>query len=126
MKFPEQLKYTPTHEWVKHGDDGLIWVGITDAAQDMLGDLVFVGDVKVGQTLKAGETAGVVESVKAASDIYAPVDGEVVAFNDALEAQPQNLNSDPYDAWIFKMKSAASLDGLLSADAYRTNVDAAK
>ena len=78
---------------MKRGDDGLIWVGITDAAQDMLGDLVFVGDVKVGQTLKAGETAGVVESVKAASDIYAPVDGEVVAFNDALESEPQKLNS---------------------------------
>ncbi|HVG03533.1 MAG TPA: glycine cleavage system protein GcvH [Burkholderiaceae bacterium] len=126
MQFPEQLKYTSTHEWVKQGEDGLIWVGITDAAQDMLGDLVFVGDVKVGQTLKAGETAGVVESVKAASDIYAPVDGEVVAFNDALEAEPQKLNSGPYDAWIFKMKSAKPMDGLLSAEKYRANVDAAK
>lgn len=123
MQFPEQLKYTPTHEWVKQGDDGLIWVGITDTAQDMLGDLVFVGDVKVGQTLKAGETAGVVESVKAASDIYAPVDGEVVAFNDALEAEPQKLNSGPYDAWIFKMKTTASIDGLLNAEKYRANVD---
>ncbi|MGB2818138.1 MAG: glycine cleavage system protein GcvH, partial [Burkholderiaceae bacterium] len=92
MKFPADLKYTKTHEWAKVGDDGLLWVGITDAAQDMLGDLVFVGDVKVGETLKAGETAGVVESVKAASDIYAPVDGEVVAFNDALESEPQQLN----------------------------------
>ena len=126
MQFPEQLKYTQTHEWVKHGDDGLVWVGITDAAQDMLGDLVFVGDVKVGQSLKAGETAGVVESVKAASDIYAPVDGEVVAFNEALESEPQRLNSGPYDAWIFKMKSAAPIDGLLTAAAYRANVDAAK
>ena len=107
MKFPAELKYTETHEWAKVGDDGLLWVGITDAAQDMLGDLVFVGDVKVGATLKAGETAGVVESVKAASDIYAPVDGEVVAFNDALEAEPQQLNSDPYGAWIFKMKTSA-------------------
>jgi len=126
MQFPAQLKYTPTHEWVKHGDDGLIWVGITDAAQDMLGDLVFVGDVKVGQTLKAGETAGVVESVKAASDIYAPVDGEVVAFNEALEAEPQKLNFGPYDAWIFKMKTAAAIDSLLTAEKYRANVDAAK
>ena len=126
MQFPEQLKYTQTHEWVKQGDDGLLWVGITDAAQDMLGDLVFVGDVKVGQTLKAGETAGVVESVKAASDIYAPVDGEVVAFNDALESQPQRLNSGPYDAWIFKMKSPTPIEGLLTASAYRANVDAAK
>ena len=126
MQFPEQLKYTATHEWVKRGDDGLIWVGITDAAQDMLGDLVFVGDVKVGQTLKAGETAGVVESVKAASDIYAPVDGEVVAFNDALEAEPQKLNSGPYDMWIFKMKTAASIDTLQNAEKYRASVDAAK
>ncbi len=126
MQFPEQLKYTTTHEWVKQGEDGLIWVGITDAAQDMLGDLVFVGDVKVGQTLKAGQMAGVVESVKAASDIYAPVDGEVVAFNDTLEAEPQKLNSGPYDAWIFKMKSATPLDGLLNAEKYRANVDAAK
>ena len=122
MKFPAELKYTQTHEWVKQGDDGLVWIGITDAAQDMLGDLVFVGDVKVGQTLKAGETAGVVESVKAASDIYAPVDGEIVAFNEALESEPQQLNSDPYGAWIFKMKTAASIDGLLDAAAYETNV----
>ncbi|MEP6609490.1 MAG: glycine cleavage system protein GcvH [Burkholderiaceae bacterium] len=126
MQFPDQLKYTATHEWVKQGDDGLLWVGITDAAQDMLGDLVYVGDFKVGQTLKAGETAGVVESVKAASDIYAPVDGEIVAFNETLEAEPQQLNAGAYDAWIFKMKSSVSLDGLLDAAKYRANVDAAK
>ena len=122
MKFPAELKYTPTHEWVKKGDDGLLWVGITDAAQDMLGDLVYVGDIKVGQTLKAAETAGVVESVKAASDIYAPVDGEVVAFNDTLESEPQQINADPYAAWIFKMKTSASIDGLLDAKAYEANV----
>jgi glycine cleavage system H protein len=126
MKFPTELKYTQTHEWAKLGPDGLLWVGITDAAQDMLGDLVFVGDVKVGQTLKAGETAGVVESVKAASDIYAPVEGEVVAFNDALESEPQKLNSDPYGAWIFKMKTAVSLAGLLDAKSYEASVAAAK
>ena len=126
MQFPEQLKYTATHEWVKQGDDGLIWVGITDAAQDMLGDLVFVGDFKVGATLKAGEMAGVVESVKAASDVYAPVDGEIVAFNDALGSEPQQLNSTPYDAWIFKMKTKASIDGLLDAKTYEANVAPAK
>ena len=126
MQFPEQLKDTSPHEWVKQGDDGLIWVGITDAAQDMLGDLVFVGDVKGGQTLKAGETAGVVESVKAASDIYAPVDGEVVAFNDTLEAEPQKLNSGPYEAWIFKMTTTASIDDLLSAEKYKATVDDSK
>jgi glycine cleavage system H protein len=123
MKFPEQLKYTQSHEWVKLGDDGLVWVGITDAAQDMLGDLVFVGDAKVGQTLKAGEPAAVVESVKAASDVYAPLDGEVVAFNDALESDPQQLNSAPYESWIFKMKSDASLAGLLDAATYSAKLE---
>jgi len=126
MQFPTQLKYTKSHEWVKQGDDGLLWVGITDAAQDMLGDLVYVGDVKVGQTLKAGETAGVVESVKAASDIYAPVDGEVVAFNDALASEPQKLNSGPYEAWIFKMKAGSAPDALMSAAEYQSTVEAAK
>jgi len=126
MNFPSDLKYTASHEWVKKGDDGLLWIGISDAAQDMLGDLVFVGDFKVGAQLKAGDTAGVVESVKAASDVYAPVDGELVAFNDALGSEPQQLNSAPYDAWIFKLKSDAALDGLLDAAAYEASVAAAK
>jgi glycine cleavage system H protein len=126
MNIPSNLKYTASHEWVKKGDDGLLWIGITDAAQDMLGDLVFVGDFKVGASLKAGETAGVVESVKAASDVYAPVDGEIVAFNESLGSEPQQLNSAPYDAWIFKLKSAASIDGLLDAKAYEANVAASK
>jgi glycine cleavage system H protein len=126
MKFPADLKYTESHEWIKKGDDGLLWIGITDAAQDMLGDLVFVGDFKVGAKLKAGETAGVVESVKAASDVYAPVEGEVVAFNETLGSEPQQLNSAPYEAWIFKMKSSASIDGLLDARAYEANVAASK
>ena len=126
MNTPPNLKYTASHEWVKKGDDGLLWIGITDAAQDMLGDLVYVGDFKVGATLKAGETAGVVESVKAASDVYAPVDGEVVAFNESLGSEPQQLNSAPYDAWIYKMKSSASIDGLLDAKAYEANVAASK
>jgi glycine cleavage system H protein len=126
MNIPANLKYTASHEWVKKGDDGLLWIGITDAAQDMLGDLVFVGDFKVGATLKAGETAGVVESVKAASDVYAPVEGEIVAFNDSLGSEPQQLNSAPYDAWIFKMKTTASIDGLLDAKAYEANVAASK
>jgi glycine cleavage system H protein len=126
MKFPPELKYTESHEWAKVGTDGLIWVGITDAAQDMLGDLVFVGDVKVGASLRAGETAGVVESVKAASDIYAPVPGEVAAFNQTLADEPQKINAAPYDAWIFKLKSSATLDGLMDAAKYAANVDAAK
>jgi glycine cleavage system H protein len=126
MNIPSNLKYTASHEWAKLGDDGLLWIGITDAAQDMLGDLVYVGDFKVGATLKAGETAGVVESVKAASDVYAPVDGEIVAFNDSLGSEPQQLNSAPYDAWIFKMKTSASINGLLDAKAYEANVAASK
>ncbi|HEU4621856.1 MAG TPA: glycine cleavage system protein GcvH [Burkholderiaceae bacterium] len=127
MNIPAHLKYTSSHEWAKVGDDGLIWVGITDAAQDMLGDLVFVGDFKVGETVKAGETAGVVESVKAASDVYAPVDGEIVAFNDALDGEPQQLNTSPYDAWIYKLKPAnGSIDGLLDASGYEQVVAANK
>lgn len=126
MNFPKNLKYTASHEWVHKGDDGLLWIGISDAAQDQLGDLVYVGDFKVGATVKAGDTAGVVESVKAASDVYAPVDGEIVAFNDTLASEPQKLNSAPYDAWIFKMKSSATIDGLLDAAAYEASVAAAK
>lgn len=126
MNFPKELKYTNSHEWAKIGADGLVWVGISDAAQDMLGDLVFVGDFKVGATLKAGETAGVVESVKAASDVYAPVTGEVVAFNDKLSDEPQAINGDPYGAWIFKIKTVDKLDGLMDAAAYQANVDANK
>ena len=126
MSLPANLKYTNSHEWVRVGDDGLIWVGITEPAQEMLGDLVYVGDVQIGATLKAGETAGVVESVKAASDVYAPVAGEVVAFNEALNDAPQLLNEKPYDTWIFKLKSSAALDGLLDATGYQAALDAAQ
>jgi len=126
MSLPANLKYTNSHEWVRIGDDGLIWVGITEPAQEMLGDLVYVGDVQVGAKLKAGETAGVVESVKAASDVYAPVAGEVAAFNEALNDAPQLLNEKPYDTWIFKLKSGAALDGLLDAAGYQAALDAAQ
>lgn len=120
MSLPTDRKYTESHEWVQAEGDVFV-VGITDNAQDQLGDLVFVGDVKVGATLKAGETAGVVESVKAASDIYAPVDGEIVAFNDELEANPSLINESAYTAWIFKIKpaNAADLDKLLDAAGYQ-------
>lgn len=121
MNIPANLKYTKSHEWVKVEADGTLVVGITDPAQEMLGDLVFVGDVKVGETLAAGETAGVVESVKAASDIYAPVAGEIVEFNAALDAAPESLNGAPYDHWIFKLKpaNAADVANLLDAAAYQ-------
>lgn len=119
MKLPTDRKYTPSHEWVLAEGDVFV-VGITDNAQEQLGDLVYVGDVQVGAQLKAGDTAGVVESVKAASDIYAPVDGEIVAFNDVLEGQPDLVNEDSYTNWIFKIKpaNAADADALLDAAAY--------
>ena len=119
MKLPTDRKYTSSHEWVLAEGDVFV-VGITDNAQEQLGDLVYVGDVQVGAQLKAGDTAGVVESVKAASDIYAPVDGEIVAFNDVLEGQPDLVNEDAYTNWIFKIKpaNAADADALLDAAAY--------
>ena len=125
MNLPTDLKYSATHEWVRAEGDVFV-VGITDPAQDQLGDLVYVGDVKVGATLKAGETAGVVESVKAASDIYAPVDGEIVAFNEGLEGSPETLNASPYTAWIFKIKpaNAADIGKLLDASSYQASLDA--
>jgi glycine cleavage system H protein len=119
MSLPTDRKYTESHEWVKTEGDVLV-IGITDDAQEQLGDLVFVGDVKVGARLAAGDTAGVVESVKAASDIYAPVSGEIVAFNSELEATPNLVNESAYTAWIFKIKpdNAADADKLLDAAGY--------
>jgi len=119
MSLPTDRKYTSSHEWIKAEGDVFL-VGITDNAQDQLGDLVFVGEVDVGAQLNAGEPAGVVESVKAASDIYAPVAGEIVAFNEELESNPALINEKPYDAWIFKIKakSAADVNGLMDAAAY--------
>jgi glycine cleavage system H protein len=125
MNIPKELRYTRTHEWVRQ-DGELLAVGITDLAQEMLGDLVFVGEVQVGKQVKAGETAGVVESVKAASDLFAPAAGEIVAFNEALQDTPQLLNQKPYDAWIFKLKPAAEPAGLLDAAAYQAAADAEK
>jgi glycine cleavage system H protein len=120
MHLPPELRYTASHEWIRMDDDGLAVVGITDHAQQSLGDIVFVGDVKVGAVLKAGDTAAVVESVKAASDISAPLLGEVVAFNATLENEPQQINEQPYGAWIFKLRPAAGADasGLLDAAGY--------
>lgn len=125
MSIPSDRKYAASHEWIKSDGDVMI-VGITESAQDQLGDLVFVGDVRVGAKLKSGETAGVVESVKAASDIYAPITGEVVAFNDALNDSPEKINTDPYGTWIFKLKpdNATDLDALLDSAAYQAIVDA--
>lgn len=119
MNLPTDRQYTKSHEWVK-ADGDVFLVGITDNAQEQLGDLVFVGDVTPGAELKAGDTAAVVESVKAASDIYAPVDGQIVAFNDVLESQPDLINQAAFDTWIFKFRpaNAADLDTLLDAAGY--------
>jgi len=118
---PAELKYAKSHEWVKTEADGTVTVGITDHAQHALGDLVFVETPKVGRKLAAGESCAVVESVKAASDVYAPIAGEVIAVNDALANAPEILNTDPYVAgWMWKMRPANTSDvaGLLDAAAY--------
>jgi len=125
---PSSLKYTKSHEWVAINADGTITVGITDHAQELLGDLVFVELPEVGKTLGAGQEACVVESVKAAADAYAPVDGEVVAVNDAVPDAPESVNQDAYAAWLFKLKpaNAADLGVLLDAAAYQAVVDSEK
>jgi len=118
---PNELRYAESHEWVRVEADGTAVVGITDPAQDALGDLVYVELPEVGANLSAGDEAGVVESVKAASDIYAPVAGEVIAVNEALNDSPETVNSDPYgEGWLFKLKltDAFDVDGLLDAAAY--------
>jgi glycine cleavage system H protein len=119
---PTELKYASSHEWARLEEDGTITVGITDHAQEALGDVVFVELPEVGSTLAAGDEAGVVESVKAASDIYSPVGGEVVAINDRLEEEPETVNADPYsDGWFFRLQptDASELEELLSADDYQ-------
>jgi len=124
MNVPAELKYTTSHEWVRVEADGTVAVGITEFAQDALGDIVFVDLPKVGTTLAAGKDCAVVESVKAAGDIYAPLSGEVVAVNDAVSDAPESINADAFSAWLFKLKpaNAADVDGLLSAEAYAQNI----
>lgn len=123
---PADLRYASSHEWARQENDGTVTVGISDHAQDALGDVVFVELPEVGKQLTAGQEAGVVESVKAASDIYAPVSGEVVAINEALTDSPELVNSDPYGSWFFKLKpsDAGELDKLLDAAAYQTSCEA--
>lgn len=118
---PSELKYASSHEWARLEDDGTVTVGITDHAQDALGDVVFVELPEVGATLTAGEEAGVVESVKAASDIYSPIGGEVIAINDTLEDSPEIINDSPYDdGWFYKLQPnhPDELNNLMDADAY--------
>ena len=126
MNIPADLKYTASHEWVRLEGDGTITVGITEYAQDALGDIVFVELPSVGNTYGAGDDAAVVESVKAASDIYAPIAGEVVAVNDDVVNAPESINTDAYANWLFKIKPAdvSALDGLLDAAAYGATTSA--
>jgi glycine cleavage system H protein len=121
-KTPEDLKYTKSHEWVRVAPDGTVTVGITDHAQDLMGDMVFVDLAEVGSSVDAGEDCAVVESVKAASDVYAPLSGEVVAVNDALANSPELINKDPYgQGWIFRLKpsDASEMGELLDVKAYQ-------
>ena len=120
MNIPSNLKYSKSHEWVRVEGDGTITVGITDHAQELLGDLVFVELPEVGKEFDAEQEAAVVESVKAASDVYAPISGTVTAVNTSVSDSPEAVNQDAYAAWLFKMKPAniADVDALLDATAY--------
>lgn len=122
----KELKYLATHEWARVEEDGSVTVGITDHAQQALGDVVFVETPEVGSTLAVGEETGVVESVKAASDIYSPVSGKVIAVNEALEDSPEIINDSPYDdGWFFRIQpdDLSELDDALDAAAYREQIE---
>jgi glycine cleavage system H protein len=118
---PATLKYIETHQWVRAADDGTATVGITDFAQEQLGDVIFVGVPELGVTVTGGEEAGVAESVKSASDIFSPVTGKVIEVNEKLEDEPELVNEDPYgDGWLFRvqLEDAGELEGLMDATAY--------
>jgi glycine cleavage system H protein len=123
---PANLKYTESHEWVRTEADGTVTIGITDHAQEALGDLVFIELPEVGKSYAAGQETCVVESVKAAADVYAPIAGEVTAINEAAVDAPESVNQDAYAAWLFKLKPAiaADVDALLDAAAYAKVADA--
>lgn len=123
---PVELKYTASHEWVLHEGDGIYSVGITEHAQELLGDMVFIDLPEVGTAVAAGDDCAVAESVKAASDIYAPISGEIVEVNDDLESSPELVNSAPYaDGWLFRIRISdeSDLDELLDAEAYQASLE---
>ena len=122
---PAELKYVASHEWLRLEDDGTITVGITEHAQDLLGDIVYVELPEVGDTVAADDEVAVVESVKAASDVYAPITGEIIAINESLADEPEIINSDPYgDGWFFKIKpdNVDDFHSLLSAEEYENQL----
>ena len=123
---PVDLKYTKSHEWARSNEDGSLTIGISDNAQDQLGDMVFIEVPEVGQTVAAEEACAVVESVKAASDVYSPVAGEIIAVNEKLVESPETVNQDPYgEGWIFRLKpaDAGSVNALLDAEAYQALIE---
>ena len=123
---PNELKYASSHEWIRAEGDGVYTVGITEHAQELLGDMVFVELPDVGDNVAAGDDVAVAESVKAASDIYAPIAGEVLSVNEELEDSPEQVNSDPYgDGWLFKIKAddESELESLLDAEGYAASID---
>lgn len=124
-QIPADLKYIETHQWVRVSEDGTATVGVTDFAQEQLGDVVFVELPELGATVTGGEEAGVAESVKSASDVFSPVTGEVIERNETLEDEPEKLNDDPYgEGWLFRVKldDEGELEGLMAPDAYAGHV----
>ena len=125
LEYPEDLRYTAEHEWVRAGDGGVVRVGITSFAQDALGDVVYVSLPTVGDTVAAGDACGEVESTKSVSDLYAPLAGEVTAVNEALDATPELVNTDPYgEGWMYELKveDLAAVDALMDQAAYRGQI----
>lgn len=123
---PNELKYASSHEWIRNEGDGVYTVGITEHAQELLGDMVFVELPEVGDNVSAGDDVAVAESVKAASDIYAPIAGEILSVNEELEDSPELVNSDPYgDGWLFKIKAddESELESLLDAEGYSASIE---
>jgi glycine cleavage system H protein len=130
MKTQDTFKFAETHEWVSFEEDGLVWVGISNHAQEALGDVVFFQAPKIGQLVKQGQAIATIESVKAASDIHAPISGEIIALNEEMDITPEIVNKQPYAVWLFKIKPAsekilgAELSSLLSLDRYSSSAGA--
>ena len=125
MNSQDTFKFAETHEWADLENDGLVWVGISNHAQEALGDVMFFQAPKLGQQVKQGEAIAVIESVKAASDIHAPISGEIIALNEAVDASPELVNEKPYSVWLFKIKPqegalASELDQLMDIDKYNS------
>lgn len=127
MKTPDTFQFAETHEWASAEDDGLIWVGISNHAQEALGDVMFLQEPEIGQLVEQGQAIAVIESVKAASDIHAPISGEIIALNPAMGSTPEIVNAEPYSSWLFKIKPrsdlslASELEKLMDFDAYTSS-----